>query len=113
MIMNLFMRTRSQSTMSRLIALIAVCSLGAGVLQALASGPVYVNRNELPPAIARQHTCVAPKSRATMLPRPLDAGRWSVFVIGCPLGAPGVTTFETRAEPGAPDDGFSSLAYYV
>jgi hypothetical protein len=98
--------------MPRRTAAIACC-LALIAAQALASGPVYVRRNELPPAIARLHTCVPPKARTTMLPRPLDAGRLSVFVIGCPLGAPGVTTFETRAAPGATDDGFSSLAYYV
>jgi len=98
--------------MPRRIAAVACC-LALIAAQALASGAIYVRRSELPPAIAKQHTCVGPKAQTTMLPRPLDAGRLSIFVIGCPLGAPDVSTFETKAEPGATDDGFASLAYYV
>jgi hypothetical protein len=98
--------------MPRGIAVIAVLIVVAAA-QARASGPIYVNRNAVPLPIAKLHTCVAPKARTTMLPRPLGAGRLSIFVIGCPLGAPGVTTFQTKAEPGAIDDGFASLAYYV
>ncbi len=93
---------------------LAFTLVSAIAAQALAAGPVYVRRNELPRTIARLHTCVVPDGRTTMLPRPTRVGGAVLFVIACPLHAPDVATFAAQGDDaGGADDGFSSLAYYV
>jgi hypothetical protein len=89
-------------------------ALALGATPALASGPVYVNRHELPPAIARLHTCVPPRGETSMLPQPWRvAGVGAIFVIACPPRAPNVTSFAVRPFEPVPNEPVGHDAFYL
>lgn len=100
------------------IALILV-GLTAFPLQAFAGGPVYAYRHELPPAIARLHSCVGPHQRILRYPDLWHVGKRRIFRVGCPEHAPGINRLPHRDDSGyvrKPDedpDQFQSTVYYL
>ena len=75
--------------------------------QAFAGGPIYTHRYELPPAIARLHTCIGPRQRTLRYPDPWRVGKRRMFRIGCPENARDITRLPHRDESGhvrKPDD---------
>ena len=99
-------------------ALILV-GLKAFSLQAFASGPIYTYRYELPPAIARLHTCVGMHQRILRYPDLWHFGKRRMFRVGCPENAPNINRLPHRDDSGYirklddyPDQ-FQSTVYYL
>ncbi|MBR1121745.1 hypothetical protein JQ628_09510 [Bradyrhizobium lablabi] len=93
--------------------------LTAFSLQAFAGGPVYTYRHELPPAIARLHSCIGPHQRTLRDPEPWHVGKRRMFRVGCPENAPDINRLPHRDDTGhvrKPDDDpdhFQSMVYYL
>jgi hypothetical protein len=87
--------------------------------QAFASGPIYTYRYELPPPIARLHTCIGPRQRTVRYPDLWRVGKRRMFRIGCPENAPNITRLPHRDEsvyvrkPDDDPDQFHSTVYYL
>jgi len=85
-----------------------------------AGGPVYAYLRDLPPPIAKLHTCIRPKDRTLRDPDTWRVGsKQFMFEVGCPENAPNVTVMQSREDAGrvrkADDDpdNFQSNVYYL
>ena len=100
-------------------ALIILVGLAALSSQALAGGPIYTHRYELPPAIAKLHTCIGPRQRTLLYPDLSHVGKRRIYRVGCPENAPNITRLPHRDDSGyvrKPDDDpdqFQSTVYYL
>ncbi len=87
--------------------------------QVFAGGPIYTHRYELPPTIARLHTCIGPRQRTLLYPDLWHVGKRRMYRVGCPENAPNVTRLPHRDDGGQvrkPDDDpdqFQSTVYYL
>jgi hypothetical protein len=87
--------------------------------QAFGGGPIYTYRHELPPTIARLHTCIGPRDRTLRDPNLWHVGKRRIYRVGCPENAPGITRLPHRDDSGyvrKPDDDpdeFQSTVYYL
>jgi len=52
--------------------------------QAFAGGPIYTYRHELPPTIAKLHTCIGPRQRTLRYPDLWHVGKRWMYRVGCP-----------------------------
>jgi hypothetical protein len=108
---------------SRNVIMLRIAPILVGLMalssQAFASGPIYTYRYELPPAIARLHTCIGPRQRTLRYPDLWRVGKRRMFRIGCPENAPNITRLPHRDDSGyvrKPDDDpdqFQSTVYYL
>ena len=84
-----------------LIAALAAVPLVAALAKpALAGGPIYAYLRDLPPPIAKLHTCIGPKDRTLRDPNTWRVGKQFVFQIGCPENAPNITVMPGRDDSG-------------
>jgi hypothetical protein len=89
------------------------------IVPARAGGPVYAWLKDLPPPIAKLHTCIGPRQRTLLDPNPRHVGRRRIFAVGCPENAPNITLMLSRDDSGTvrkPDDdpdNFQSTVYYL
>ena len=106
-------------TAALLAALASLPALAATTLPTLAGGPIYAYLRDLPPPIAKLHTCISPKDRTLRDPNTWRVGKQFVFQIGCPENAPNITVMPGRDDSGRtrkPDDdpdNFRSNVYYL
>ena len=102
-----------------LAGMIAAPALFDSIAPARAGGPVYAWLKDLPPPIARLHTCIGPRQRTLLDPNPWHVGRQRIFAVGCPENAPNITLMPSRDDSGAvrkPDDdpdNIQSTVYYL
>lgn len=85
-----------------------------------AGGPVYAYLRDLPPPIAKLHTCIGPKERTLRDPNTWRVGKAQfMFQVGCPENAPHITVMPSRDDAGrvrkADDDPdmYQSNVYYL
>lgn len=100
-------------------AVVSLLLAAAGALPAHAGGPIYAYLRDLPPTIARLHTCIGPRDRTLREPNTWRVGKQFIFPVGCPENAPNITVMPSRDETGAvrkPDDDpdwYQSTVYYL
>lgn len=106
--------------MPRAAALLAaIASLPLIAIPALTGGPIYTTLRDLPPPIAKLHTCIGPQDRTLRDPNAWRIGKQFIFQIGCPENAPNVTVMPSRDDAGRvrkPDDDpdtYQSNVYYL
>jgi hypothetical protein len=104
---------------TRVIVVVSLLLAAAGALPTLAGGPIYAYLRDLPPPIAKLHTCIGPNDRTLRDPNTWRVGKQFVFQIGCPESAPNVTVMPGPDDTGRvrkPDDdpdSFQSNVYYL
>jgi len=85
-----------------------------------AGGPIYAYLRDLPPPVAKLHTCIGPKDRTLRDPNAWRVGnKQFIFQIGCPENAPNVTVMPGRDDtarvrkPDDDPDNYQSNVYYL
>jgi hypothetical protein len=107
---------RTRAILSKIAALPL---LAATTTPSSAGGPIYAYLRDLPPPIAKLHTCIGPKQRTLRDPNTWRVGKQVVFQIGCPENAPNITVMPSRDNTGQvrkPDDdpdNYQSDVYYL
>ncbi len=100
-------------------ALAAVPLVAAVATPAFAGGPIYAYLRDLPPPIAKLHTCIRPRQRTLFYEDTWRVGKQFVFRVGCPENAPNITVmpgpydFGRARQPDDDPDHYQSTVYYL